>query len=47
MHAGVAEGVTQHSTENEPVVRSFASAAAPVLHPVDSSYAVKVLWVQT
>lgn len=41
MHAGVAEGVTQYSTENEPVVRSFASAAAPELHPVDSSDAVK------
>ncbi|XP_024032955.1 CCR4-NOT transcription complex subunit 1 [Morus notabilis] len=42
MHSGVADGVTQHSSENDPPVGSFASAVpAPELHPVDSSDAVK------
>lgn len=48
MHSGVADGVTQHGSENDPPVGSFASAVpAPELHPVDSSDAVKVIQVQT
>lgn len=43
MHVGPADGLSQHSVENEPAVGSFASAAtAPELHPVDTTDVVKV-----
>ena len=41
----MADAVTQHSSEGDPV-GSFASAvAAPELHSVDSSDAAKVVYV--
>ncbi|PRQ35466.1 hypothetical protein RchiOBHm_Chr5g0080341 [Rosa chinensis] len=43
IHVGAADGVSQHSSENDSVVASFPSAAsAPELHSVESSDAVKV-----
>lgn len=43
IHVGAADGVSQHSSENDSVVGSFPSAAsAPELHSVESSDAVKV-----
>ncbi|KAM5554755.1 hypothetical protein ABKV19_022924 [Rosa sericea] len=42
IHVGAADGVSQHSSENDSVVGSFPSAAsAPELHSVESSDAVK------